>query len=45
MNTTEFGSTAMHMALDLLAGGEGGEDFTIATPVTPANVADFVTSK
>lgn len=45
MNSTEFGATAMGMALDLLAGKDVTEDFTIAQSVTAANVAEFVASQ
>lgn len=41
MNTTEFGPTAMQMAIDLLAGKDVSEEFTIATPITVDNIADF----
>lgn len=41
MNTTDFGPTAMQMAIDLLDGKDVSEEFTIAIPVTVDNVAEF----
>lgn len=45
MNSTEFGATAMQMALDLLAGKDVKEDFTIAIPVTAENVEEFMANQ
>ena len=41
MNTTEFGPTAMQMAIDLIEGKDVSEEFTKAIPVTAANIAEF----